>query len=592
MKIGISPVLHFCLVPLAFLAAPFSARGETFDGFVTRVVAPSDFYLGPLHVVMDGKTICRREPLDAEIEVERKPHQFFNAPSFFALKGDPDSEGKAAVACESVGLTVGSHVQIAGDATGPDGSLLAARATFYQVDIRQEIAQGNLDEEWDGGALLEEQPQVRQTAKGWTGTIWLNGYPMAIAPDTKLLSAASGSRLSNQQFGGFFAMFSSSHWGVMPPQDPASAPPFSASLLQPDTWAEYHGAEPVDDGPAGEGDDSGIVHPANQSAAPADDDESLWRVRLWPNQPGADEKRFLARFSPAVREPDYAHRIPGAIGFDQRLQAKNLEILPDQGVQEYVANVGRSLVPEYQRVLPDRNEDKVRFRFYVVHGERPLWNDEMDLPGALQRVSRRNLQQGVAAYPNGVVVIPDTMLAGIANEAQLATILSSAIASVLQKQTFIIKGSNPASRPTCGHCPDLSDELLALSMHAQALRVGIRQMYLAGFDIREAPFAWAAAAGKPLKNPIIDSPGTEEQIPWYTAYAFHYISQFYSEVNYGKLKRGEAEYAQFLVELRIADPAAFEHGIKASSCPSSQRTQRMGQPARKAAALQSMTTDN
>ncbi len=35
-------------------------------------------------------------------------------------------------------------------------------------------------------------------------------------------------------------------------------------------------------------------------------------------------------------------------------------------------------------------------------------------------------------------------------------------------------------------------------------------------------------------------------IPWYTAYAFDYISRFYPEVEYGKLKRGVKEYTRFL----------------------------------------------
>ena len=83
-------------------------------------------------------------------------------------------------------------------------------------------------------------------------------------------------------------------------------------------------------------------------------------------------------------------------------------------------------------------------------------------------------------------------------------------------------------------------------------------MYLAGYDIREAPFAWVVAQGKPVPNPIIDSKEPDKEIPWYAAYAFDYISKYYSDVDYSKLKRGEAEYAQFLEELRKADPQAFE----------------------------------
>ena len=79
-------------------------------------------------------------------------------------------------------------------------------------------------------------------------------------------------------------------------------------------------------------------------------------------------------------------------------------------------------------------------------------------------------------------------------------------------------------------------------------------MYLAGYDIREAPFAWAVAQGKPVNNPVINSKDPDKKIPWYAAYAFDYISQYYKDVDYSKLKRGRAEYQQFLQELYKADP--------------------------------------
>ena len=105
---------------------------------------------------------------------------------------------------------------------------------------------------------------------------------------------------------------------------------------------------------------------------------------------------------------------------------------------------------------------------------------------------------------------------------------------------------------------DASDPGFEDGQEAQAIRIGIRQLYLAGYDIREAPFAWTVAQRKPVPNPIIDSKDPDEEIPWYSSYAFDYISKYYSDVDYSKLKRGEAEYQQFLEELRKADPEAFE----------------------------------
>ena len=79
-------------------------------------------------------------------------------------------------------------------------------------------------------------------------------------------------------------------------------------------------------------------------------------------------------------------------------------------------------------------------------------------------------------------------------------------------------------------------------------------MYLAGYDIRYAPFAWSVEQGKRIKSPA-DEPN--KHMPWYATYAFNAIDQLYPNVDYSKLKRGEREYQQFLQELRKADPGAF-----------------------------------
>jgi hypothetical protein len=62
-------------------------------------------------------------------------------------------------------------------------------------------------------------------------------------------------------------------------------------------------------------------------------------------------------------------------------------------------------------------------------------------------------------------------------------------------------------------------------------------------------------AGKPVSNPILNSKHPDQEIPWYAAYAFNYISHYYQDVDYSKLKRGQREYQQFLQELYKADPS-------------------------------------
>ncbi len=175
--------------------------------------------------------------------------------------------------------------------------------------------------------------------------------------------------------------------------------------------------------------------------------------------------------------------------------------------------------------------------------------------------------------PNGLVLIPATLLARLHCEAQEAALLSFVITAVLQKQGYqawpiiMSPGSQwlstglPAPKALLflkfqNNIEDL--EYFGALQEEQQLRLGIRTMYLAGFDIREAPFAWSVAQGRAVVNPAIDELHPGRLVPWYAAYTFNFISHYYSDVDYSKLKRGETEYAQFLDELRKADPEAFE----------------------------------
>ena len=167
-------------------------------------------------------------------------------------------------------------------------------------------------------------------------------------------------------------------------------------------------------------------------------------------------------------------------------------------------------------------------------------------------ITRPSFDDAAIAMPDGLIAIPDSTLARLRSNAQLASILSFAITQVLQRQLLVTIRSHQYfggiyNLPS-GPYFDI------VFRDEQLLRIGIRQMYLAGYDIREAPFAWAVAQGKPVNNPMIYSKHPDKEIPWYAAYAFNYISQYYKDVDYSKLKRGRAEYRQFLEELYKADP--------------------------------------
>lgn len=494
------------------------------DAFVTKIDSPTEFEMGTLDVVMDGKTECSIQTLDSAIELREKTHAAILAHRYFGLRDHSVPSSTHSVRCDGLSLVVGSRVRLIGDLKRSEGIFFSKQMVLYTV----RIVQSNPALKWKSGALLEEKPQVSRTAQGWSGTMWLDGYPMRITSDSTLLTAPTGTQMSYDHF----EPFGSPRMGAV--LAPSSSPKVSAVLWQANTWATYRGI------------------------AQADRDVWLSQVRLWPNQIDKREQEFWTKLTPAIQAPDYQNRAPGTVNFSHTHKDKILRIFPDQDVQNFVSKLGTTLVPQYQKDLPETDATKIHFNFYVVQPVGTAFDDEMRRSDGLSRLLRASWDEGVVALLNGLIFVPETMLARIENEAELAAIFSHAITSVLQKHRYITQHSDPyRCTMFCSEDPDYGGYDFALEMSEQSLRIGIRQMYLAGYDLREAPFAWAVAQGMVVHNPWADSKESDKEIPWYAAYAFDYISRHYSEVDYSKLKRGDAEYAQFLGDLRKADPEAF-----------------------------------
>ncbi len=529
---GVARVLCGALLLLVGTGSALRAQANSLgsgkvsaDGFVTKIDSPTEFEMGALHVVMDGKTACSTERLDSNIELKKKTYAAILAHTYLAFQGRLVPSSIRSARCDALSLAVGSRVHLVGEVKGGDGLLFARQMVLYRV----KIVQSNPEFKWEGGALLEEKAQVSRTAQGWSGTMWLDGYPMRITPDTTLLTAPTGTQIRYKHFG----LSASPRMGAV--LAPSPSPKVSAGLWQPNTWATYRGM------------------------GKADRDGWLYRVRLWPNQIDQREQEFWAKLTPAIQAPDYQNHAPGTVSFSHAPKGGMLRILPDQDVQNFVSELGTTLIPPYQRDLPETDATKIHFRFYVVQPAGAAFDDEVRRSDGLSRLLRASWDEGVVALPNGLIFVPETMLARIENEAELAAIVSHAITSVLQKHRYITQHSDPyRCNMFCSEDPDYGGYDFALQLNEQSLRIGTRQMYLAGYDLREAPFAWAVAQGMAVHHPVVDSKEPDKEIPWYAAYAFDYISQYYKGVDYSKLKRGEAEYQEFLGVLRKADPAAFE----------------------------------
>lgn len=177
---------------------------------------------------------------------------------------------------------------------------------------------------------------------------------------------------------------------------------------------------------------------------------------------------------------------------------KTKEIPPygDDAMQARVRRIGENLIPAYQRVMPDSDPGKIRFRFEVI--------DE---------AHRRSEYY----YPGGVLLVPRQVVERMQNDDQLAEIIASGIAATIEKQDYsrlnahdTMKAGQIAADVGGAFVPGLG--LAALGANAgaashmeridgeQRRRVSLSLMHDAGYDLDEAPKAWWLLASKKPKS--------------------------------------------------------------------------------------------
>ena len=506
----------FSLCTIALLwgtLAQNAVAGETeASGFVTLVQSRRDLEIGQLRVHVANDAKCSNDARD------NRPSSLSPMPApqiighLESHRRHTEAVGRTSLPCEALNLSVGSWIRVIG-IQKPELTFEAGSVMKYTQPIEVPT---------QDGAILEENPLSQ--GGGTTGRIWLNGFPLEFNGQTEFRKTKASTKLN-------------ADWG--PHQ----------------TFRYYHSR--LSSAPD-------IVNSSDLSAGdcviyravPIGEEEVLAKtLTLW----DCSMSRSADRFAHTLGElswtpPDYARRVPGTVHFYRRTLLrrgvpKGMVIPPDRILQDYVTRVGMSVLPDYAKALARRNPTAVLFRFVLVRSLGRFAKEAHRYNGA----DRPKYENSVVPVPDGLILIAaDSGIAHLQNEAQLAALLAIAETKVLQRHGLLAEQIVGADVPI-----DISS-IFGYWQEAQALRIGIRQMYLAGYDIREAPFAWLVANGKSVPNPIIGAGDPGSTVPWYAAYAFNYISQYYRDVDYSKLKRGEKEYQQFLDELRKADPQAFE----------------------------------
>jgi hypothetical protein len=505
----------------------------TLDGFITGKRSPADFYLGALHVVTNQKAQCGTQDISSDIYLKEKVHTLLFAHRDFDLRSHAIASSRRNTRCDQLPIFVGSRVRIIGHQNVSSSAFVADSVVLYTVTLHQTFSTVYTHENPRSAALLEENPKVDKVANGWSGTLWIDGYPATIAPDTNALEVANGAQTVYRPFG----LFSDAQLGSNRVR--SAKPIISKNEWTANTWVAYR---------------------RFQSTTAS---VGLSSVMVWPNHVSAGEAKFRLQHSRSANGSD---RIGCLTGGPERKTRRTVSVgsaIPDASLQAFVSEIGQSLLPDYQRTLPANNPTKINFRFCVVQTATGRSKDVEMSKGMPPLPVDPIVANVITAFPDGQIFISDVALANLSNAAELGSLLSDSITSVLQKHAYIAQNARPDALIN----PDFEDFSrfrMILAMHQQSLRIGIRQMYLAGYDIREAPFAWAVAQGKPANNPVINSKHPDKEIPWYAAYAFNYISQYYKDVDYSKLKRGKAEYQHFLQELYKADPTLKQPKAQAS----------------------------
>lgn len=178
------------------------------------------------------------------------------------------------------------------------------------------------------------------------------------------------------------------------------------------------------------------------------------------------------------------------------------KLYDDVKVQGYVNMVGTRLIPEYAQDSFFLGDNQIIWRFYVIQN---------NIPNAF-------------AFPNGMVFVHTGLLKIMENESQLALVLGHEISHVLyehaaqryskskylegglantawERAKLFIPGmkqridtSNGIAASLTGFVDRLAPQnlsgLFEKTKEKQADRVGLFYMYIAGYDLREAPKFW------------------------------------------------------------------------------------------------------
>ena len=272
-------VRSFCCFACCFFllsVSSFSAAQSHIsrDGYITQVIPPSSFRLNQQEVITTSST------------------------ELFVNSTTPPLEETFSVNS----ISSGAHVLVHG---------LEDKSTHVITAKKVELIDGGSHIHLSGLGIEDHAPALIKDGTGWRGTVYADGYEIAVDPKTKIQMPQSIT-------------------------DPG--------VWNPNIWIAYKSERRQD----------GSIH-ASQLSFIADDNV-------------ADEQKFRDANDFKIELPDYDHKQPGKVHFF----VQTYHILPDRKLQDAINEFGQKLVPAWQRKLPDSDPAKIHFRFYILEKSKGL----------------------------------------------------------------------------------------------------------------------------------------------------------------------------------------------------------------------------
>jgi hypothetical protein len=273
-----------------------------------------------------------------------------------------------------------------------------------------------------------------------------------------------------------------------------TAPLTSLSDVQPNLWIAYRGERRKD----------GVILASSGTLTRND------RVVR------EEKAREKADYDPEAVAPDEKQSAAGKVflGIDPR----KIPPYHDDAMQARIAKIGNTLVPQYQKDLPDSDPAKLSFRFQLV--DEPKWRDAM-------------------IWPSGVILVPKQLVERMENDSQLAAVLADSIAALLEDQYYRLQSlarKAGAAEMASGAIPVAGFVGIAAASKVyadavrraqdQAGRVSLGLMNDAGYTLTEAPKAWWILSTKEPK-PLVDL-----QLPERVQYLYEVLDTAWRQIGH------------------------------------------------------------